>query len=74
MVGKKFKIKLRPESYSEHSNALLRANDGKTCRLVEHLHHDLYVTDIDVPEGTPDNDYARGGKLLVMTGKDGVVR
>jgi len=34
----------------------------------------LYLTDIEVPEGTPDSDYAQGGKLIVMTDKDGALR
>lgn len=73
MVGRKFKIKLRPELFLEHSSELLRDYNGKVCRLVQHLRADLFVTDLDVPTGTPDSDYVRDGKLLVMIDKDGLL-
>lgn len=74
-TGAKFTIKLRPEDCSEHRSSLIAPHDGKTCTLGAHIGpaHDMYVTDIDVPEGTPDSDYVRGGKLVVMTDKDGIL-
>lgn len=75
LVGRKFRIKLSPHHYgSEHRVPLLTANEGKVCRLVEHWKADMYVTDIDLPDGIPDSDYARGGKLIVMVEKDGRVQ
>lgn len=75
LVGRKFRIKLSPHHYgSEHHVPLLATHEGRLCRLVEHWKGDMYVTDITLPEGTPDSDYARGGRLIVMADKDGRVQ
>lgn len=73
MVGRRFRIRLRPEEYTEHRMAPLSAFDGRTCRLTAQVRGPLYETDLEVPAGTPDSDFARGGRLVVMTDKDGEV-
>lgn len=74
LVGRKFKIVLRPDEESEHKNGIIRPHDGKVCKLTAHLRGPLYVTDIPVPEGTGNNDYAHNGFLLVLIDKDGTLR